>query len=164
MVDCLPGPEERLSLSKEWNFWPGYVRTLKSLAWQSGRGDEREADLLWDEMPTLLRKGDAKLLSALGMMSTEEDCAAVLAVKVRSALHFSPHTYYSYLICLFVKAKLGRTSDGVVWDSLGLEVVKNLGADLGRAALIRHAYLLPKGCFSPEFYREMIRRSLGNGI
>ncbi len=83
LLEAAATPAERLAYCKEWNFfWPGYVRTLKRASDKDG-----EEEILWDELPTLIVRGDAKLLSLLGMLRTEEECATVLAVKVMEPPH-----------------------------------------------------------------------------
>ena len=94
-------------------------------------------EFLWEEIDTILRLGDVKLVSFLGLLSTSEDCRRMLDIRLK-----------------------GRINGAISWDALGLEILKNLGLEEGKKVLMQKSVALPKGSFSARFYREVIRQSL----
>ncbi len=123
LVEVLPD-DEGLSFCKECRFWPGYFKLLLRM---------KNSENLWDELPLLLRVGEAKLLTLLGFLGSDQDCASVLGVK----------------------AKIwqgDKTVDEVqvTWDDLGLEIIENLGVECGKQVFFDNGHLLPRGSFSPR--------------
>ena len=97
-------------------------------------------EFLWEEIDTILRLGDVKLVSFLGLLSTAEESRQIL--DIRRGMHAA------------------AVPCEISWDSLGLEILKNLGLEEGKKVLMQKSPKLPKGSFSARFYREVIRQSL----
>ena len=95
-----------------------------------------QKEALWEEIDTILQLGDVKLVSFLGLLSTADECSYMLDIR------------------------LATKTPTVSWDSLGLEILKNLGLEEGKRVLMQKSSALPRGSFSARFYREVIRQSL----
>jgi hypothetical protein len=123
LTELIPAGPARMEFCKQCQFWPGYVKSLRVL---------EDKDLLWREIHTIMKLGDVKLVSFLGLMSSFEDCCKML--EIRSGWQ-------------------DRGNECIIeWDDLGLEILKNLGVEDGKRALMERSRMLPKGSFSARYF------------
>jgi hypothetical protein len=78
------------------------------------------------------------LFSITGLLSTSCDCRRIL--QIRSSC--------SALLDKENECQVQHEQSPIDWNDLCLEIIKNLGAEKGRAVLIENASLLPKSSLS----------------